>query len=298
MLPLRALLIGLPLLGFASACRSAPPPASDAAEPSRPEPAARPTPASTVGERSASPPVAAEAPPVDLAPPPEPPEPPRVEHIRVPGDRPASIVRAKDGAAPRVVFLHGMCSNGAAYLHRFPVAASAHGGVVALEGDVPCQGTDYRSFSWDAARQHARIEAALAAAGRVAIPAAGIVLVGYSQGAAIGEQLVSRWPERYARVVLIGAPSDPSTAKLGRARGVVTMSCSRDVVSRMKDGAARIRRAGVPATYLEMPGCTHGDVADAERVFGEAFDWLDDNARLPAGDAAAVPLVGAVDAAG
>jgi hypothetical protein len=28
-----------------------------------------------------------------------------------------------------------------------------------------------------------------------------------------------------------------------------------------------------------MPGCTHGNIADGERVFGEAFDWLAANAR-------------------
>jgi hypothetical protein len=47
----------------------------------------------------------------------------------------------------------------------------------------------------------------------------------------------------------------------------------------MREGARRIAAAGIPATYLEMPGCTHGNVADGERVFGEAFDWLAANAR-------------------
>jgi hypothetical protein len=57
------------------------------------------------------------------------------------------------------------------------------------------------------------------------------------------------------------------------------MSCSRDVPGRMRDAARRLVLAGVPATYLEMPGCTHGNLADGDRVFAAAFDWLSVNAR-------------------
>jgi hypothetical protein len=28
-----------------------------------------------------------------------------------------------------------------------------------------------------------------------------------------------------------------------------------------------------------MPGCTHGNISDGERVFGEVFDWLAVNAK-------------------
>ncbi len=222
-------------------------------------------------------------------------EPPRpvVERIRVPGDRPISLVR-NEGRAPATVFLPGLCSIGSAYLERFPEALRSYGGGIALEGDVPCQG-GFRSFSWDAGRQHARIEAALAASGLTTIPREGITIVGYSQGAAIAEQLAARYPERYGRVVLIGAPRDLSAERLVKVRGLVTMSCSRDVVSRMKEGAARARRASVPALYLEMPGCTHGDVADAERIFTEAFDFLSQSAREPPATALPAPLVGEAD---
>ncbi len=172
----------------------------------------------------------------------------------------------------------GVCSNAYAYLLAFPEAARSHGGIVAIEGDQPCgaETSGFHSFSWDAARQNARIEAALQAAGVKTIPE-GLTLVGYSAGAGIGEQMVQRWPERYSRVVLIGAPTDPSTARLAKARGVVTMSCTRDVPWRMKDAARRLMAKGVPATYLEMPGCTHGNIADGDRVFDEAFDWLTAN---------------------
>jgi pimeloyl-ACP methyl ester carboxylesterase len=121
------------------------------------------------------------------------------------------------------------------------------------------------------------VAAALAAAG-VDRPPKSFTLVGYSAGAGIGEQMVQLWPERYPRVVLIGAPSDPRPERLAHARGAVTMSCSLDVPGRMKSAARRIASSGIAATYLEMPGCTHGNIADGERVFGSAFDWLEANA--------------------
>lgn len=194
-----------------------------------------------------------------------------VERLEVANDVTASIVRAK--GSPRIVFLPGLCSNANAYLQNFPEAAKKHGGAVAIEGDQPCV-PGFRSFSWDANKQHARIDAALAAAGVPAADRDGITLVGYSQGAAIGEQLVQRWPNRYARVILIGAPTEPSAQKLSSARSLVTMSCSRDVPARMRAAAQRTAAAGVPSTYLEMPGCTHGNIADGDVSFDAAFDFL------------------------
>ncbi len=200
-----------------------------------------------------------------------------VERVAVPGDVPAAIVRGPSGTPPRIVFMPGRCSNAYAYLLSFPEAARAHGGVIAIDGDKPCgaAGSGFRSFTWDPARQDARIAAALAAAaGTTTLPNDGFTLIGYSAGAGIGELMVQLWPDRYPRVVLIGAPSDPRHSRLAHARAVVTMSCALDVPGRMKGAARRIEAAGVPATYIEMPGCTHGNVGDGERVFAAAFDWF------------------------
>jgi pimeloyl-ACP methyl ester carboxylesterase len=221
------------------------------------------------------------------------PAPAQVDRLPVPHDITASIVRSLDGAPPTTVFLPGLCSNANAYLQAFPEAARRQGGVVAVEGDQPC-GTlkDFRSFSWDAAKLHARIEAATTAGGLTAIPTEGLTLVGYSQGAALAEQLVQRWPSRYTRIVLIGAPTDPSATKLAGARGIVTMSCARDVPWKMKEATTRFVKAGIPSTYLEMPNCTHGYITDGDRTFDAAFDWLRANARPPKEDAKPQPLVG------
>jgi pimeloyl-ACP methyl ester carboxylesterase len=203
------------------------------------------------------------------------PEPPAtVERMEVPSDLVASIVRGPKGSEPaRTVFLPGMCSNAYAYMLGFPEAAKQQGGVVAIEGDQPCV-PGFRSFSWDAPKLHRRIEAALAAAGRELAEGDEITLVGYSQGAALAEQLIQRWPKRYARLVLIGAPTDPSPRNFAPARGVVTMSCSLDVPWRMKEAARGIARTGVKSTYVEMPGCTHGNLAKGDETLGEAFAFL------------------------
>lgn len=212
---------------------------------------------------------------------PEPETPAVVESVAVPSDSKAAFVRSRDGKAPVTVFLPGVCSNAGAYLQSFPEAARAHGGIVAIDGDTPCPGAPgFHTFSWDPMKQHERIKAALRAAGLERIPEEGITIVGYSQGATIAEKLAFAHPERYTRVVLIGAPTDPSVKSLAKARAVVTSACSLDVTFRMKSAAKKLEANGVPSLYVEMPGCTHGNVAEGERTFDTAFRFLAEN-ELP-----------------
>ena len=213
--------------------------------------------------------------PPEPPPPPPPPAPAKVEQVDVPRDSPASFVRGAPGTTMHTVFMPGVCSNAYAYLLSFPEAARAHGGVVAIDGDEPCPGVKgFHSFSWAPGVQRARIEKALAAAS-VVVPKEGLTIVGYSAGASIAELMHQRWPDLFPRVVLIAPPVDPKVARLRDARAVVAMSCSWDVPYRMKAAVTALEKAHVPATYIEMPKCTHGNVADGERVFGEAFDFLD-----------------------
>lgn len=214
--------------------------------------------------------------------PPEP-VPATVERIAIEGDEPASFVRAPDGSTPRIIFLAGICTIGYAYLMSFPEAARAHGGALTLEGDQPCPGyPDFRSFSNDADKQEKRIQAALAAlmGGEVAAPAGGFTLVGYSRGATIAERMSHKWPDRYPRVIVIGSPTDPNVELLSKARAVATMSCSRDNPWRMKGALTSLRFRKIPAEYFEMPDCTHGNVTDGDRVFGEAFTWLEEHQKM------------------
>lgn len=205
------------------------------------------------------------------APPPE--EPPAVvERVDVRKDTQASLVR---GSHTHIAFMPGRCSNAYAYMRGFPESARAHGGVVAIEGDQPCEGAPrFRSFTWSPTLQRARIEAAFAAA-NVPFPDEGITLVGYSAGASIAEMMHHAWPKLFPKLVLIAPPTAPKVDRLGNARAVVAMSCSLDVPYLMKAAAKSLDAIHVPARYMEMPKCTHGQLADGERVFSEAFDWLD-----------------------
>ena len=199
-----------------------------------------------------------------------------VERVAVPKDRDAVLVRGRVPGEVRAVFVPGVCSNATAYLKEFPETAREHGGILAIDGEKPCGKPDsgFRSFVYSAAVQKTRLMAALAAAG-VHAPADGLTLVGYSAGASLAQMIHSRWPKLFPRVVLIAPPDDPDINYLVHARAVVSMSCSRDVPWRMKGATQRLARLGVPSLYLEMPDCSHGEVADAERIFGEAFDFLD-----------------------
>lgn len=213
---------------------------------------------------------ALQMPAVQLAVPP--PAPASVHALTVPGDLPAMVVDGA-GAAPKIVFLPGMCSNAAGYLWTFPEAARAAGGVLAIDGDEPCPGVkNFHTFSWDAEKQHRRIEAALARAGTA--NDAPITLIGYSQGAVFAEKVAAKYPERFRKIVLIGAPLDPVASHFAASEAFVTMSCALDVRARMKKAAQEVGARGVPATYVEMPGCAHGAVGDGEAKFAEVFAFL------------------------
>ncbi len=204
--------------------------------------------------------------------------------MAVPGDLPAFVVTGRGGACPRMVFLHGMCGHGLGYVQAFQGAAREHGGVLGLQGDVPCGGDGvFSKYSPDPEVQDRRIRNALAACGG---EAEDLVVIGYSQGAYIAERLAERWPERYARLVLLGAPTTPSAARLRDIRGAVMISGELDAKYRMKEGAGGLMAAKIPAVYREMPGARHGEMPEAERVMDEALDWLD---ALDALDANAPP---------
>jgi pimeloyl-ACP methyl ester carboxylesterase len=220
---------------------------------------------------AASPKIDAE--PVAMAPP-APPPPATVDRLPVAGDRDAFIVKSATGAPPHTVFLPGVCSNAYAYLLGFPEAAQRTGGVVALDGDEPCA-PGFRTFSMNSEKAHARIRAALDAAGLVDLPEGDLTIVGYSRGASIAEELTAKYPDKYTRVVIIAPPVDPIASRYAHTHAVVSMACTLDVTWRMKGAAIAIGAQGTPARYMEMKGCTHGNLADGDAVFGDAFGWLD-----------------------
>jgi pimeloyl-ACP methyl ester carboxylesterase len=204
-----------------------------------------------------------------------PPEPPlEVSPIDVPNDVPAYFLRGAAGARHPIVFLHGWCSHAQGYVQAFQFAATKRGPAIGLQGDRPCPGTAYRSWSFDLEKQEARIEAAFHAAGVDDEALHEMVLMGYSQGESLAERLAAKYPERYAYAVLIGAPAVPSPLRLKRIRRAVMIAGELDATWVMKDGVRALEGAQVPSLYIQMPGARHGQLVDGEKIMEQAFGWL------------------------
>jgi pimeloyl-ACP methyl ester carboxylesterase len=194
-----------------------------------------------------------------------------ITSLPIDDDLPVYVVPPSPGIRPsRTVFLTGSCTTPLTYLERFRGAAAAHGGIVALQGDKPCRDGS-RRWSPDTIATAARIDAGFD-------DLTDITLVGYSQGAERAEWLAHRFPAKYTRFILMAGPILPSHARFAEARGVVTLAGYGDVRENMAHGAKRLRRASIPAIYMELPGVQHGELApEADDVVARAFDWLDAN---------------------
>lgn len=251
--------LALALVVSGSACARREAPGHDGL--GQPSPVA-PTRADDAGSRTATPSNRGDAGPV------------RVETVPVPGDEPAFVLRGSRGSE-RMVFLHGMCGHGQGYVQSFQHAAAAYGTVIGLQGDVGC-GNEFRTWSGDVAKLHARIGAALRAGGfseegeRVAM--------GYSQGATRAESLAERYPDIYTRVVLIGAPTAAVPSRLRRVKSAVFMAGERDRQDLMRAGQRAAAAQKIESVYLTIPGATHGAMGgkegDSERIMGEALRFL------------------------
>ena len=218
---------------------------------------------------SAPPPVPERTAEADAAP-----RPVTVERVAVAGDREAYVLRGARGEG-RMVFLHGMCGHGLGYVQAFQQAAAEKGTIIALQGDIPCgDSEDFRKWSMDPAVIDARIIAAFRASGDQAAADAEIAVIGLSQGATRAEMLVERFPARYTRAVFVGAPRAPSAARVKTLERAVTMAGEHEGPWMMKRSADVLGQAGVPATFVLIPGAQHAQLVEGERVMDEALDFL------------------------
>jgi len=107
-----------------------------------------------------------------------------------------------------------------------------------------------------------------------------VLVLGYSQGASRAEALVRRWPKRYTRLVLMGAPSAPSTRGLVDLRAAVTMAGDRDRKDLMRAGSRALNAVGVPTVFRIIPEATHGAMGPTpERTMGDVLTWLYENSK-------------------
>lgn len=195
--------------------------------------------------------------------------------VPVAGDLPALAVRGAKSHRLQMVFVPGMCVHPGGYVLAFQHAAAAHGDLVAVQGDVSCGGDDsMRRWSNDLVAMDRRIDAALAASG--VGPARDVVLIGYSQGAERIERLVEKWPDKYKSAILMASPVNPSPRVYSRANAVVLMAGTHDMsLPMMRNAVAPLRRAKVPATFIEIEGAHHGSMGnDPERMMRAALDFV------------------------
>ena len=204
------------------------------------------------------------------------PGPVRTEEIVLPGDRPAYVVRGARVHRRAMVFLAGMCTHPGGYVMAFQHTAASRGDLVGLQGDVSCGGDGaMRMWSSDLEKLDRRIDAAFVAAG-LPVPSE-VLVIGYSQGAERAERLMERWPTKYTRAILIASPITPSPARLHGTAAIALMAGSFDIAqARMRDAAAPLVRAGIPARYSVIPKAHHGELGDTpEDTMRAALDFVD-----------------------
>jgi pimeloyl-ACP methyl ester carboxylesterase len=144
---------------------------------------------------------------------------------------------------------------------------------VSPQGDRRCGNGPWASWSADLDALDSRIVAAFRALGHTE-PITDVIVIGYSQGATRAEALARKRPERYTRLISIGAPQAPSVRGLSRLESAVMMAGELDRRDQMKAGARAFRAAGVPSTYVEIPGARHGEMGRTpEQTMGEALQW-------------------------
>lgn len=160
-----------------------------------------------------------------------------------------------------MVYLHGRCDDPGEALGAFAAAVKGKGHVVAPvgpEGGCPGGNTQWGS---DPARLDAQIQAAVAAAEKKVggrWDRGDQVLIGYSQGAARGEDLLPRQP-RFRRVIFIGSPEAPEARFYGGVAAVALLAGERDRRDLMVAGEQALRRAGKPVKFFLLPGAEHGE---------------------------------------
>lgn len=199
--------------------------------------------------------------------------------VEVPDDADVLVSPGDASVTRPIAYLHGMCADPREDLEAWGGIAKAHGTVIALAGDVPCEDAPgRRKWSKDPDAIDRRIGAAVSAVARargLPLEPRSLVLIGESMGAARAEALAARFPERYTRLVLVGSPETPSPDDLRSARAVATLAGERETQDKMKAGARALDAAGIPARFWELPGATHGNYGpDGERIMGEAVGFV------------------------
>jgi predicted esterase len=182
------------------------------------------------------------------------------------------------GAQPITVMLHGMCGAPENECPAFADAVTKRGFLICPRATVSCAGG---GSTWSAAARAETIEAAIDRVlsrypGRV--DAERRTLVGFSLGAFVASDLVSKNPERWPNVVLLSAKIEPRIdriAKVGVSRlllGAGDLDLSK---GHMMKTARRLEAAGVDTTFSSLGKVGHRFAFDMNQWMDSALSWLE-----------------------
>jgi predicted esterase len=177
-----------------------------------------------------------------------------------------------------IVYLHGRCDDPRDALAAFADELKGQGHLVAPVGSES-SGCINGATQWtgDLGRLDAQIRAAVAAAeakvkGRWEQQEQ--VLIGYSQGAARGEDLLPAQP-RFRRVIFLGSPEAPDARRYAGVTAAAFLAGEKDRRDLMMTGEQALRRAGKPVRFFLLPGAEHGDFGpQGGAVMAEALAFV------------------------
>src|SRR5690606_34788569 len=192
----------------------------------------------------------------------------RVEQLD-PNEQPPVFVLMGQSIGPgRLVFLHGMCGHGLGYAQSFQRSAAKRGTLIAPQADVVCGDGPGAKWSMDVAALDQRIVETFRKLGHQE-PIDDICVMGMSQGATRAAALAQMFPERYSRLISMGAPTAVKTAGLEKLRAAVMMVGERERRDLMIESERALRAKGVPATSLVIEGAEHASMgAEPEQTMG------------------------------
>ena len=189
------------------------------------------------------------------------------------------VVRGRAVGEGKLVFLHGMCGHGLGYAQSFQHASARKGALIAPQADIVCGDGPGAKWSLDVAALDARIIRAFVELGNEE-PIRDVCVIGMSQGATRAAALARTFPERYTRLISMGAPTEVKPAGLERLRGAVLMVGERERKDLMLASERSLENLGVPARSLIIPDADHAGMGPTpERTMGDALDWLWDHSR-------------------
>lgn len=208
--------------------------------------------------------------------PPSPPHEPLGRDVPVPGDRPAYVLPGNEGDPRVILYLPGMCGDTAAADH-FHEAARAHGTLIAVRGDTPCENG---RFKWrdGPAQIQTRLRAAFEQVNALRggeLDWGQTLLFGYSQGAERAERVAALYPKQYPRLVLGGPPQKASPQRLARAGRVAILGGELETTENMRAGFDALQAAGIVSRFFTLDCAYHGWFGtNAEAQLAEVLDWV------------------------